>query len=229
MSECGLDLFGCDDVIGEQTIPTAGADYTDAKTVAAVQAALVKRGADLGTSGPDGNGVDGIIGSKTRAAVKVVQKTIGAAQTGKIDEGVIAALGVTPGVLPPGVSLQGRAAVQAQVALDAATAAEHAQTPADVQAAAQQAYDAAPAEPPALKQAAAAVLSKSRSATTPAQVKAAAAAVKDVAMATYKEVKLPWWKAPAWPGGPASWKVGTAGAGVVAAGAILFAWLGARA
>lgn len=209
----GLDLFGCDDVIGVQTIPTAGANYTDAKTVTAVQAALVKKGYDLGTSGPNGDGVDGVFGSKTKAAIKKLQATIGADVNGRIDEGVIAALGVTPGVLPPGVTAAGRAAVQAQLALDAAAAAEHANTPADVQAAAQQAYDAAPAEPAALKDAAAAALQKSRSAVTPADVKKAAEAVKQAAMAAYEEVKLPWFKSPAWPGGPEQWKVGAVAVG----------------
>src|SRR5690242_890987 len=65
----GLDLLGCDeivgfdyDLIGDDTIPTVSANYTDAKTVAAVQQALVKKGYNLGSSGPNSDGVDGIFG-----------------------------------------------------------------------------------------------------------------------------------------------------------------------
>lgn len=56
----------------------------------------------------------------------------------------------------------------------------------------------------------------------------AAAEVKSVATSAYEEVKLPWFKQPAWPGGPAQWKVGLAGVGVLAGGAILFTFLDRR-
>ena len=62
----------------------------------------------------------GDFGSKTKTAIKKLQAAVGADSNGRIDETVISALQVTPGVLPPGVTAQGRAAVQAQVALDAA-------------------------------------------------------------------------------------------------------------
>jgi len=223
----GLDYLGCEDVIGDSvvTIPTAGANYTDAKTVAAVQAALVKLHYDLGDSGPNHDGVDGMFGSKTKAAIKKMQGDLNTEQTGKIDEGVIMTLKVTPGVLPPGVTIQGRAAVQAQVALDAATAAEHAATPADVQVAAQAAVDAAPPAPPELKQAAVAAQQKAKAATTPAQVKQAAEAVKSAAQDVHEAVKPSWWVEPAWPGAPERWKVGAAAGGaltLIGAGLLIF-------
>lgn len=222
----GFDCLGMDDEIGDAvvTIPTVGAIYTDAKTVAAVQQALVKKGADLGTSGPNNDGVDGVLGPKTADAIKTVQKTIGEDQNGKIDSGVIMALQVTPGVLPPGVTIQGRAALQAQVALDAATAAEHASTPSDVQIAAQQAVDAAPPAPPELKQNAQAALVKAKAATTPAQVKAAAVDVKSAAMDVHAATSN-WWTTPAWSGGLERWKVASIGGGAMVGLGALFAWL----
>lgn len=226
----GFDCLGADDLVGDDvvTIPTVGANYTDAKTVAAVQQALVNKGYDLGTSGPSSNGVDGVFGSKTKAAIEKMQKLIGNPVTGKIDEGVIAALQVTPGVLPPGVTIKGRAALQAAVVLDAATAAEHADTPGAVQAAAQQAMDtinmAAPPPPPEVKQAAQAALVKAKAATTPAQVKDAGAAVAAAAKDAHAAIAPSWWKSPAWPGGLERWKVSTIGGGVlVGLGTILIA------
>jgi peptidoglycan hydrolase-like protein with peptidoglycan-binding domain len=220
----GLAILGCD-VIGDDvvTVPTVGANYTDAKTVTAVQFALVKKGYDLGTSGPNNDGVDGLFGSKTKSAIKKMQADANMYQSGKIDEGVIMALKVTPGVLPPGVTMAGRAAVQAQAALEAATAAEHAATPSDVQAAAQKAVDAAPAQPPELKQAAQAALVKAKAAKTPADVVNAAAAVKSAAQDVHSAVKVPWYLMPAWQGGPPTWQVGVAGAvGVIGLG--LLGW-----
>jgi peptidoglycan hydrolase-like protein with peptidoglycan-binding domain len=213
--------MGCDDeedglsLLGVDAIPTAGATYSDAKTVAAVQSALVGKGYDLGTSGPNGDGVDGLFGSKTKAAIKKLQTDLGADATGKIDSVVLSALKVTPGVLPPGVSIQDQAAVQAQVALDAATAAEHAQTPSDVQAAAQAAVNAAPAQPPQLKQAAQAALAKAKAAKTPADIKAAAGAVQDAAMDVHSAVKPSWFVIPAWEGGPPRWQMLAAGGGAL--------------
>lgn len=213
-------------VLGVDVIPKAGADYTDAKTVAAVQKALVDKGYALGDTGPNSDGVDGVYGSKTKAAVKKLQAAIGAAQTGKIDEGVIAALKVTPGELPPGVTMAGRAAVQAQAALDAATAAEHATTPEDVQDAAQLVVDvvssAAPPPPPEVQQKVAQATAQAKAATTPAEVKAAAVAVQAAARDVHVAVKPAWVSSPAWEGGPERWKVGAAvGAAIAGGGALL--------
>lgn len=219
----GLDLLGATEVV---TIPTAGANYTDAKTVAAVQKALVGLHYNLGTSGPNSDGVDGVFGSKTKAAIKKLQSVTGAEQNGRIDEGVIAALKVTPGVLPPGVTMQGRAAVQAQAALDAATTAEHAVTPSDAQDAAQQlvvvADIAAPPPPPEVRAKVEQAVAQAKAATTPVQVKAAAVAVKAAAQEVHDAVKPSWMETPAWEGGPERWKVGAAvAAGAVGAGALV--------
>ena len=233
---CGFDYFGTDDEIGDAvvTIPSAGATYTDAKTVTAVQSALVKKGYDLGSSGPNNDGVDGVFGSKTKAAIKKVQGVIGEDQNGQIDTGIIMALQVTPGVLPPGVTMAGRAAVQAQVALDAATAAEHASTPSDVQTAAQSTVDAvnaaAPPAPPAVKQAAQDALTKAKAAKTPDQVKAAAQDVQAAAKDVHAAVAPSWWKTPAWTGGLERWKVAAiASGGIVGLGALAAVVLGGGA
>jgi peptidoglycan hydrolase-like protein with peptidoglycan-binding domain len=220
----GLSLLGVD------TIPTAGASYTDAKTVTAVQAALVKKGYNIGATGPNNDGVDGMFGPKTKAAIKKLQAAINADVNGTIDEGVIAALKVTPGVLPPGVTMAGRAAVQAQVALDAATAAEHAETPSDAQTAAEQlvtvADAAAPPPPPEVKEKVAAAQRAAHAATTPAEVKAAAMQIADAAADVHAAVKPAWYEVPAWDGGPPTWEVGvTSAAGAVGLGAILWGLL----
>jgi peptidoglycan hydrolase-like protein with peptidoglycan-binding domain len=226
--EVDLDILGADAVV---TIPTAGANYTDAKTIAAVQSALVKKGYDLGTSGPSNDGVDGMFGPKTKTAIKKMQGDAHLAQTGIIDEGVIMALRVTPGVLPPGVSIQGRAAVQAQVALDAATAVEHATSGAsDVQSdyqllavlkkAAQEIFDVAP---PELKPAAQQALVKANAASTPAQAKAAATEIHNVGNDVYANVKPSWWTEPAWSGGWPRWQAGAVGTGIAAGlGALIY-------
>jgi hypothetical protein len=224
--ECGFDLLGADEIgDGVVTIPTVGADYTDAKTVTAVQYALVKKGYDLGSSGPNGDGVDGILGSKTSAAIKKVQAIANSDVNGRIDETVIMALKVKPGVLPPGVTAAGRAAVQAQVALDAATAVEHSVTPSDVQQAAQQTADVAetaqPPLPPEIVQAARAALAKSKT-MSPSQVQQVKQDVQAAAKDVHAAVKPSWWKMPAWAGGWERWKVGAvAGGGVVGLGALL--------
>jgi hypothetical protein len=217
----GFDCLGADPVV---TIPTAGANYTDAKTVAAVQTALVRMHYDVGKSG-----VDGIFGRDTRAAIIKMQGDAGLEQTGKIDEGVIMALKVTPGVLPPGVTMAGKAAVQAQVALDAATAAEHAGTSAELQKAAQDAVDATsgaqPPLPPEVLQAARDALTKSKQATTPAQVQAVKQQVQQAAQTVATKVAPNWWMQPAWAGGWPRWQVATIGAGGTLGLGALFAWL----
>ena len=130
MDSCGFDLLGA------ETIPTAGANYTDAKTVAEVQSELILRGEQgmlhndlvawsrLGEPYPTIDGADlGILGPKTKAAIKKLQAALGYEQTGKIDEHVLLALNVTPGVTTPG-----RATVQAQVVRNTEAAANHAVT-----------------------------------------------------------------------------------------------------
>ena len=222
-----LQAYGEENWVGQVVmIPTAGANYTDAKTVAAVQQALVNLNYDLGKSGPKGDGVDGMFGSKTKAAINKWQSDVGIPETGKIDEGVIGGLKVTPGVLPPGVSLQQQAALQAQVALDAATLAEHASTPADVQTAADQASQAAaaaaPPPPPEVQQKLAAATAQAKAAKTPDQVKAAAKAVQSAAQDVHAAVKPSWWVEPAWNGGWPRWEVTLAGgAGTVGLAALL--------
>jgi peptidoglycan hydrolase-like protein with peptidoglycan-binding domain len=217
-------------VLGDVTIPTV-ATYTDAKTIAAVQSALVKKGYNCGTTGPNGDGVDGEFGPSTKKAILKLQSDAGIPQTGIIDSGVIMALQVTPGVLPPGVTMAGRAAVQAQVALDASTAADHASTPSDVQAAAQQVAQVeqyGPPIPPELKQAVQDAVAKANAAKTPAQVAAAAQDVRAAAQGLHKAVAPSWWKSPAWPGGLARWKVATiGGAGIVGLGTVMVAVLNA--
>jgi peptidoglycan hydrolase-like protein with peptidoglycan-binding domain len=199
----GLDILGADTVI-----PSAGATYSDAKTVAAVQQALVNKHYDCGSTGPNHDGVDGLFGPKTKKAIQKLQGDVGLAQTGKIDVGVISTLQVTPGALPPGVSIQDNAALQAQVALDAATTVEHASTPGEVVDAAQATVDAAPPAPPELKQAAQKALAKAKAASTPAQVAAAAADVKTAATGVHDAVKPSWLTLPAWDGGPPRWQAG---------------------
>jgi peptidoglycan hydrolase-like protein with peptidoglycan-binding domain len=218
----GLDVLGADDVV---SIPQVGTDYGgDPKTVAAVQAALVAKGYDLGSSGPNNDGVDGLYGSKTKAAVKKLQAAFGYSSSGTIDEGVIMALKVTPGKMPPSIA-KGLAAVNAQVALDAATAAEHAQTPSDVQAPAAQlqavADNAAPPLPPAVKQKVDIAVAKARAVTTPAQVRDAAAAVVSAAQDAHAAVKPSWVVTPAWSGGPSWWQIVAAVGGALAVGGLV--------
>jgi len=217
----GFDCLGAVD-LGEVTIPTAGANYTDAKTVAAVQSALNTRG-----YGP--LDVDGLFGPKTKAAIKKMQGDAGLYVTGTINEDVIMALKVTPGVLPPGVTMAGKAAVQAQVALDAATAVEHAATPAELQKAAQDALDAAnaaqPPIDPATLQAARDAVTKSKQVTTPAQMQAAKQQVQTAAQTVASKVAPSWWKQPAWAGGWPRWEVALIGGGAVVGLGTAFAWL----
>lgn len=59
---------------------------------AKLQASLVVIGYDLGTYGPEKNGVDGHIGPVTEKAIKEFQKATGLALTGKMDEQTMTAL-----------------------------------------------------------------------------------------------------------------------------------------
>jgi peptidoglycan hydrolase-like protein with peptidoglycan-binding domain len=182
-------------VLGEtRTFPSAGANYTDRNTVMAVQDTLNHKG-----YGP--LKVDGIMGPKTSGAIEKMQSAHGIPQTGVIDEGVIEALNVTPGVLPPGVSASAKAAVEAQAAVDAAkaadaaAAAETAATPADVQAAAAKVVAAVPDNKPDLKKAAQVAQVAATIATTPAQVEAAKQQVQTVAQQVKSATSVtPWWQ-----------------------------------
>lgn len=211
-----LDLLGADQIL---VIPKAGANYTDVKTVTAVQYALMKRGYDLGDTGPNRDGVDGVFGRKTRTAIEKMQKDAGLLVTGTINEDVIMTLKVTPGVLPPGVTPSQVAALNAEVALQAATKAEHAKTTGELQQAAQEAAkvanEAQPPLPPEVRKAAMDALEKSKKVTTPAQVEQVKQEVKKAAE-NVSAASVPWWKQPAWPGGWERWKVGAVGGGAVA-------------
>src|SRR5579859_2192359 len=87
LSHAGPASIVGDDVV---VIPKVGANYDDdPKTVTAVQYALVHSyGYDLGASGPNSDGVDGMYGSKTKAGVKKLQASLGYDQSGVIDENV---------------------------------------------------------------------------------------------------------------------------------------------
>lgn len=205
-------LIGCDVLGGETTIPTAGAKYTDYATVYAVQSALKAKGFDPGK-------LDGVMGPRTAAAIRSMQSAAGIPQTGIVDEGVIMALRVTPGVMPPGVSAAKAADVRAQAALDAATAAEHAITPDDVRSAADQVANAAPAQPPELKQAAAKAGAAAIAARTPAEVAAAKQQVQVVAQQVQAQAATQqgFWMRPMWAGAPVRTWQGIVGGGALAA------------
>jgi peptidoglycan hydrolase-like protein with peptidoglycan-binding domain len=203
-------------VLGADTIPSAGAVYTDKKTVGAVQTALNDHG-----FGP--LKVDGIMGPKTAAAIRKMQAAASIPATGVIDSGVIAALQVTPGVLPPGVTLQQKTDVEVQAAIDAATAVEHSVTPADLQAAAAKVVDAAPPAPPELKQEAQQAHAAVLMATTPAAQAAAKQQVQAVAQKVQAAVAPGWWSSPLWQGAPVNRMqgiIGGVGAAAIVAGVI---------
>ncbi len=210
---------GARKILGAETIPTAGANYTDYKTVLAVQGALKAKGFDP-------KKLDGKMGPNTAKAIRAMQVSAGIPQTGVIDEGVIMALGVVPGVLPPGVTASAEADVKAQVALDAATAVEHAATPQDAQVASQQVVDAAPATPPELKQAAQAAHAAIAQARTPAALQAAKQQVQ-VAAQNIAAAQAPgWWSTPLWSGAPVKRWQGAVGVGAgiaVVSGLIMMA------
>lgn len=68
------------------------------ETVRAVQAALKAKGGEyaslLGTSGPNGDGVDGLYGENTKAAIKKFQADNGIQQTGFVGPLTAPKLGV---------------------------------------------------------------------------------------------------------------------------------------
>jgi hypothetical protein len=90
----GVDVFVARPAVGAE-IPAAGAVYTDGGTVLAVQKALLARGFKLPKFGADGQW-----GGETATAIRQMQASIGAPQSGVIDAGVIMALQVTPAAAP---------------------------------------------------------------------------------------------------------------------------------
>lgn len=82
-------------VLGVNVIPKAET-YTDHDTVLAVQRALKAKGYDLGSTGPNHDGLDGEFGPHTSAAIKKFQSASGIPETGVVDYGVLLALGISP-------------------------------------------------------------------------------------------------------------------------------------
>jgi peptidoglycan hydrolase-like protein with peptidoglycan-binding domain len=74
--------------------------------VTAVQQELKKRGYDLGTSGPNKDGIDGVYGDKTRLAVTKFQKDNAIKQTGNVGDVTSRKLGVAPLTTQSGSSQQ---------------------------------------------------------------------------------------------------------------------------
>ncbi len=84
-----LDAFARASVIGEpRPLPPV-------PSWAEVQARLVAEGANLGRSGPKGDGVDGVPGRLTLAALAAWQTRHGLPASGRLDEATIEALGVS--------------------------------------------------------------------------------------------------------------------------------------
>lgn len=204
--------------VGAETIPSAGATYTDFKTVLAVQDALKKAGFNPGT-------LDGKMGPNTAKAIRAMQTSIGIPVTGVIDSGVLMALKVTPGVVPPGVTAASQAEVESEAALNAATAVEHAVTKPDVQNAAAQVVDAAPASPPELRAAAVEAHAAVVAAKTPEQLATAKAQVQQVATQVQAAVAPSFWRRPMWRGAPVENWQGIVGgiAGLAIAGGLAMA------
>jgi peptidoglycan hydrolase-like protein with peptidoglycan-binding domain len=76
--------------------------------VTAVQQELKKRGYDLGTTGPNKDGIDGVYGNKTRLAVTKFQKDNAIKQTGNVGDVTSRKLGVSPLTTKSGSSQQQR-------------------------------------------------------------------------------------------------------------------------
>jgi localization factor PodJL len=73
--------------------PAGGWDGDDESVTAADQQALVKKiQALLTEQGYDVGTPDGVAGPRTRDAVKAYQRSIGAAETGQIDQKLVASL-----------------------------------------------------------------------------------------------------------------------------------------
>ncbi len=228
-------ILGDDNIPGVFVVPKAGANYDDdPKTVTAVQYTLLHNyGYDLGTSGPNNDGVDGLYGSYTKNAVKKLQKSLSYDQTGIIDENIVRVLKITPGKLPPGVTAQANAAVNAQAQLEIATAAEHAKTSSDVQAVAQQAQIAAdntlPPLPSDVKKKVDDAVVKAKAAKTPTEAQAAGVTLADALKDAHEAVKPSWWVLPMWPGAPVKrWQGVVGGSVTIALATVLIATIARR-
>lgn len=80
-------------------------DTADKQPVSKLQQALVERRLNLGTTGPGGNGVDGVYGQKTADAVKVFKEreALGFTQFGDVGPGTMRKLNALfPEEVPPG-------------------------------------------------------------------------------------------------------------------------------
>lgn len=203
----GFEVLGDEVVTIPSVSPPKG--YTDAVTVTIVQQVLKDRGygSYLGRTGPNHDGVDGVMGPSTASAINALQHASGAPQTGVIDYGVLKLLGVSS------PAQKTRTVVDAtQMAIDQANAAD---TPAAVQVAADSldvaALAASPPPPPEVRAQVARAKAAAKAATTPAQVDAAAAQVKDASKAVLATTTT-FWQRTSW------WEIGLVGVGVGAIG-----------
>jgi hypothetical protein len=207
-------------LIGVDTVPAA-VSYVDQPTVLAVQAALKDKGFDPGP-------LDGIFGPKTSKAIKAAQKAAGRGQTGVVDYGVLAMLGVRAPASTPTTTTAGRSASAA--AQDADAVAAKAQTPAQVTQAAQ-AVEAAnavalPPPPPEVQTKVAQASAAARTAKSPAEVAVAARQVQDAAKAVVSATSF--WGSPLWAGAPVRRWQGAVGVGAGLAVAFGFVFLARR-
>lgn len=207
-------------LIGTDTVPAA-VSYTDQPTVLAVQAALKDKGFDPGP-------LDGIFGPKTSKAIKAAQKAAGKGQTGVVDYGVLAMLGVKAPAYTPTTTTAGRSASAA--AQDADAVAAKAQTPAQVQAASEAVVAAnavaLPPPPPEVQTKVAQASAAAKSAKTPAEVAVAAKQVQDAAQAVVSATSF--WGSPMWAGAPVRRWQGAVGVGAGLAVAVGFVFLAKR-
>ena len=83
-------------LLKEDMEPIAGMESVPLGKVEAVQQALVNLGYNLGTTGSNGDGVDGVFGEKTKSAVKKFQTSKGLNDDGIVGDNTAGALGVQP-------------------------------------------------------------------------------------------------------------------------------------
>ena len=83
-------------LLKEDMEPIAGMESVPLGKVEAVQQALVNLGYNLGTTGSNGDGVDGVFGEKTKSAVKKFQTSKDLYSDGIVGDNTAGALGVQP-------------------------------------------------------------------------------------------------------------------------------------